>query len=173
MCTKSVAVCNLSVLNFPFSGQFFGSCIFILSAAAVCAAVTVNIHYRSPEKPIPYAVRLIFLRTLAPCVLVSVRASSDGENAQRCHSDSAKGQTYEGNDSAAPVLLEVPPKSNTPEKQNCVRRNEWHDLAETLDRIFLLAFAAIILVMSLVILTRRPEHVEKPWELWPNEAVFH
>ena len=38
--------------RFKFSshlGQFFGGCIFILSAAAVCAAITVNVHYQDPE----------------------------------------------------------------------------------------------------------------------------
>ncbi len=54
-----------------------------------------------------------------------------------------------------------------------MRHSEWHDLAATLDRIFFIAFSVTILVVSLLILSKRPPQNDRPWEQWPNEAVFH
>ena len=131
----------------------------------MCAAVTVNVYYQDPQDNIPNIVRVIFLNAIAPFVMVKIRRRNND------HIETSKYQTGEVNGKEAPVLIEtslcgIP---RTRRQQD----NDWQSLARVLDRLFLLIFSTIILMMSSVILTKRPEIIEKPWELWPNEAVFH
>ena len=157
--------------RFKFSshlGQFFGGCIFILSAAAVCAAVTVNVHYQDPEDNIPNIVRVIFLNAIGPYVMVKIRRRDSD------HIETSKYQAdREVNGKEVPVLIETSLCGSGNSRTRRQQDNDWHSLARVLDRLFLFIFTTIIVVVSSVILTKRPEIIEKPWELWPNEAVFH
>ena len=162
-------------ISCSLSGQFFGGCIFILSAAAVCAAITVNIYCHDPEDNIPALIRVLFLKTIAPCLMVSiVQKSQDRRQSKNYPQD--KDVNGKDNNVSSPVLIETTLCNNSRDILASATRltpNDWNNLATVLDRLFLIIFTITIIVVSVLILTRRPEILAKPWELWPNEAVFH
>ena len=90
------------------------------------------------------------------------------------HIETSKYQAdREVNGKEVPVLIETSLCGSGNSRTRRQQHNDWHSLARVLDRLFLFIFTTIIVVVSSVILTKRPEIIEKPWELWPNEAVFH
>ena len=147
----------------------------------MCSVITINIHFRGDDVRMPHFVKLIFLQILGPCLLVKIIEIDQekmGEIKKKSNMPKNDGMNTDINEIPATTVVFTQSESMNNYHGNKTYHDipgSWLDLAKVLDRLFFIMFLVITVVVSSLILSRRPEIPDKPWKNYNSnyEPIFH